>query len=75
MLIYLAIFAAIIAPLVAMAQQPPPAQDPQAQALGKMIMEAAQREASLNMQLIQAQQQLDALKAQAAAKPAEAPKP
>jgi hypothetical protein len=66
---------ALLAPFVGVAQQPPPAPDPQQQVIGSMLIEAVQREAAARMQLIQAQQENAALKAQAAAKPAEAPKP
>lgn len=57
------ILALIVAfsPLVAAAQQPPV--DAEKQALGQMVMEAMQREATLRAQLIGAQADVERLKA------------
>lgn len=60
---------ALLVPLVAMAQQPPPT--PEATALGQMVMDAAQREVSLRVQLLAAQAKSASL--EAAAKPATPP--
>lgn len=46
-------------PLAAIAQQPPP-QAPEQQALGSMLLEGMQREASLRTELIRAQTDLAA---------------
>lgn len=53
-----------------------PAPDPQKQALGQMVMEAANREANYRALAIAAQQQVDALKARLeAVKACPVPKP
>jgi hypothetical protein len=53
--------AALLAPLAAHAQQPPA--DPATQALGQMVVEGAQREASIRAQLIAAQARIATLEA------------
>jgi len=58
-LLFLAILA--LAPLTAAAQQPPPA--PETSALGQMLIEGMQREASLRTQLITTQAEIERLKA------------
>lgn len=65
--------AALLIPTIAVAQ---PAPDPSTQALGQMVLEAAQREAALRTQLIVAQARVAALEAKIAAPPpaSEAPK-
>jgi hypothetical protein len=64
------VIAALLAPLAAHAQQPPP---PEQQALGRMVVEAAQREASLMAQVIALTAERDALKAQVAKPVADPP--
>jgi hypothetical protein len=66
----------LLLPLAAMAQQQPPPPNPEQQALGSMLLEAMQREASLRTQLIGAQTERDALRKQvddAKPKPADPP--
>lgn len=68
--------AALLIPTLALAADPPP--DPNTQALGQMIIEAAQREASAKAELIVARAHIASLEAAAkpeASKPAEPPKP
>lgn len=60
---------ALLVPTLAAAQQPQP--DPNTQALGQMIIEAAQREASAKAELIAAKAHITSL--EAAAKPAPPP--
>lgn len=61
--------AALLVPTLALAQQPQPP-TPEATALGQMVMDAAQREASLRVQLLTALAKAAA--SEAAAKPAPA---
>lgn len=71
-------FALLLLPAAALAQQSPPAQQSEQMALGQMLMEGLQREASLRTQLISTQAEVTALKKQAEdakAKPAEPMKP
>lgn len=64
--------AALLVPTLAAAQQPPPVQpNPEATALGQMVMDAAQREAGLRVQLNAALAKAASL--EAAAKPPPAP--
>lgn len=63
--------AALLVPTLAAAQQAQPQASPEQTALGQMIMDAAQREASLRVQLITAQAKAASL--EAAAKPATPP--
>jgi hypothetical protein len=62
--------ASLLVPTLAFAADPPPA-DPNTQALGQMIIEAAQREASAKAELIAAKAHITSL--EAAAKPATPP--
>ncbi len=70
MRIFLAL-AFLLLPIVAAAQQQPPPQAPETTALGQMLMEGMQREASLRTQLVGVQAEVTALRKQVedAAKP------
>jgi hypothetical protein len=70
----LAILAALLAPLAAVAQDQPPA-SPETRGLGQMVMEAAQREASLRAQVFALQDEIARLKVQAKVAQTEAPRP
>lgn len=63
---------AVLAGVACLAQPAPQQTSPEQAALGQMVLEAAQREASLRAQLITAQTKLATLEA---AKPAPAPDP
>lgn len=72
--IHTVVAALALLPSLAFAQQPPPP-NPEQQALGQMLMEGLQREASLRTQLIGAQTEVTALRKQvedAKPKPTEA---
>ncbi len=67
----------LLLPTLAFAQQQPP-QAPEQQALGQMILEAMQREASVRTQLVATQAEVTALRKQvedAKPKPTETTKP
>lgn len=68
------LMASLLFPALAMAQQPPA--DPSTQALGQMVIEAAQREAQVRAQLIAAQSRIATLEAAAkSATPAKVAEP
>lgn len=73
-MIRILIAAALLAPVAALAQPAPqPQTSPEQAALGQMVLEAAQREASLRAQLIMAETKLRAAEA-AKPTPADPPK-